>query len=165
MKLRLIVTTTLLCSVLDKLLFFSRPSRLNRKGTRLDKRNANFIGIIGKRTYKHQNKHTIAITMSGPVARWLETFVCTSMCKQYVDVFQEFGYKNLNDVCNLNAQQLLKMGVTRMDTEKIMENVSVLKQTMQATSTVGQSFQGYPTSNHLEAESKHFRRNQFYQGC
>ena len=34
----------------------------------------------------------------GPVARWLETFVCSSMCKQYVEVFQEFGYNNLNEV-------------------------------------------------------------------
>jgi LytS/YehU family sensor histidine kinase len=68
---------------------------------------------------------------SGPIARWLETFVCTSMSKKYVEVFQEFGYNNLNDVCNLNAQQLLKMGVSIPDTEKIIDNVSVLKQTMQ----------------------------------
>jgi hypothetical protein len=89
---------------------------------------------------------------SGPVARWLETFVCTSMCKQYVEVFQEFGYNNLNEICNLSSQQLLKMGVTRNDMEKIMENVSVLKQTMQATTT---NFnQGYSSSNtQLESES------------
>jgi hypothetical protein len=69
--------------------------------------------------------------MSGPVARWLETFVCNNMCKQYVEVFQKFGYNTLNQVCKLNAQQLLKMGVTQTDMEKIMENVSVLRQTLQ----------------------------------
>jgi hypothetical protein len=72
---------------------------------------------------------------SGPIARWLETFVCTNMSKKYVEVFQEFGYNNLNDVCNLNAQQLLKMGVSIPDTEKIIDNVSVLKQTMQGNTT------------------------------
>ena len=35
---------------------------------------------------------------SGPVARWLETFVCNSSCQQYVEVFQENGYNNLNEV-------------------------------------------------------------------
>ena len=94
---------------------------------------------------------------SGPVARWLETFVCTSMCRQYVEVFQEFGYNNLNEICNLNSQQLAKMGVARIDMEKILENVSVLKQTMQATSTVNnQNFQSYPSSStngQLESES------------
>ncbi len=40
-------------------------------------------------------------------------------------------YFCLFKICNLNAQQLLKMGVSLTDTEKIIDNVSVLKQTMQ----------------------------------
>lgn len=68
----------------------------------------------------------------GPIARWLETFVCNNMCKTYVETFKTYGYDTLNDICKLNGQQLLKMGVTKMDTEKILENVSVLRQTIQA---------------------------------
>lgn len=41
---------------------------------------------------------------SGPVARWLDTFVC----RQYADIFKKFGFDTLNDVrtiysnlCNL----------------------------------------------------------------
>ncbi len=31
---------------------------------------------------------------SGPVARWLDTFVC----RQYADIFKKFGFDTLNDV-------------------------------------------------------------------
>ncbi len=34
------------------------------------------------------------IGTSGPVARWLDTFVC----RQYADIFKKFGYDTLNDV-------------------------------------------------------------------
>lgn len=66
-----------------------------------------------------------------PVARWLDTFVC----KQYADIFKKFGYDTLNDVCRLEEHQLIKMGVAQLDIEKIIENVSVLRQTLQAGSS------------------------------
>ena len=67
---------------------------------------------------------------SGPVARWLDTIVSSNMCKQYVEVFKRYGYDTLSDVCKLEAHQLAKMGVTHFDNEKIMEEVSVLRQTL-----------------------------------
>ena len=66
----------------------------------------------------------------GPVARWLETIVSTNMCKQYVEVFKRYGYDTLSDVCKLESNMLAQMGVTNSDNEKIMENVSVLRQTL-----------------------------------
>jgi hypothetical protein len=69
----------------------------------------------------------------GPVARWLETIVSTNICKQYVEVFKRYGYDTLNDVCKLESNQLAQMGVTNSDNEKIMENVSVLRQTLKGT--------------------------------
>jgi ribosomal protein L1 len=49
-----------------------------------------------------------------------------------VEIFQKYGYDTLNEVCKLNAPQLMKMGVNQMDTEKILENVGVLRQTLQS---------------------------------
>ena len=66
----------------------------------------------------------------GPVARWLETIVNTNICKQYVEVFKRYGFETLNDVCKLESHQLTQMGVNNLDNEKIMENVSVLRQTL-----------------------------------
>ncbi len=71
----------------------------------------------------------------GPVARWLETIVSTNMCKQYVEVFKRYGYDTLSDVCKLESNMLAQMGVTNSDNEKIMENVSVLRQTLKGTSS------------------------------
>jgi hypothetical protein len=65
--------------------------------------------------------------IADPVSRWLDTFVC----KQYADTFRKFGYEKLNDVCRLDKLQLMKMGVAQMDIDKIIENVSVLQQTLQ----------------------------------
>ena len=68
---------------------------------------------------------------TGPVARWLDTFVFNS--KQYAEIFKKFGYETLNEVCKLDPAQLTKMGVNPIDSEKIMENVSVLRQTLQVS--------------------------------
>lgn len=37
--------------------------------------------------------------MSGPVARWLDTFVC----KQYYEVFKMYGFDTLNQVSRLQS--------------------------------------------------------------
>ncbi|KAK2158004.1 hypothetical protein LSH36_179g04069 [Paralvinella palmiformis] len=62
--------------------------------------------------------------MSRPVERWLGTFMCT----QYADTFEAHGYKTLQSVCQLDFHQLQSMGVRPEHYEKIMENVSVLRQ-------------------------------------
>ena len=67
---------------------------------------------------------------SGNVARWLDTILCNNRCKQYVEVFKRNGYETFDQVCGLEATALLKMGVAQIDCEKIMENVSVLRQTL-----------------------------------
>ena len=78
---------------------------------------------------------------SGPVARWLDTFVCNNRSKQYVEIFKRYGYDTLNDICKLDMTQLIKMGVMQVDCEKIIENVSVLRQTLQANNVVYQQQQ------------------------
>jgi hypothetical protein len=93
----------------------------------------------------------------GPVARWLDTVVCnTNRSKQYVDVFKRYGFDTLHDICKLDVTQLMKMGVMQIDCEKIMENVSVLKQTLQVSSNhyqhqqqqQSQSYAAYPSQNY-----------------
>lgn len=64
----------------------------------------------------------------GPIARWLDTFLSN---RHYADLFKRNGFETLNDVCKLDTNQLLTMGVSQLDSEKIMENVSVLRQTIQ----------------------------------
>ncbi|KAL5018003.1 hypothetical protein ScPMuIL_003725 [Solemya velum] len=66
--------------------------------------------------------------MPGPVARWLETF----MCKQYADTFEAYGFKTLQSVCQLQLPQLQAMGVAQEHCEIILENVHVLRQTVLA---------------------------------
>ncbi len=63
------------------------------------------------------------------MARWLDTVLCNNRTKQYAEVFKQLGCESLNDVFRLDPSLLLKMGVTQLDCEKIMENVSVLRQT------------------------------------
>ncbi|XP_066291798.1 transcription factor 20-like isoform X2 [Branchiostoma lanceolatum] len=64
--------------------------------------------------------------MPGPVERWLDTF----MCGQYAEIFHRFGFETLQSVCQLQLHTLQQMGVKPEDCEKILENVSVLKQTI-----------------------------------
>ena len=49
----------------------------------------------------------------GPVARWLDTFVCNNMSKRYVEVFKKHGYETLNEVtkkkANCNLTQLSRI--------------------------------------------------------
>ena len=80
----------------------------------------------------------------GPVARWLDTIVSTNMCKQYVEVFKRYGYATLQDVCKLESHQLAQMGVTNSDNEKIMENVSVLRQTLKANVATYKAYAATP---------------------
>ena len=69
---------------------------------------------------------------SDPVARWLGTFEC----RQYAERFHKYGFDTLNEVCKLSRDHLMSMGVMPMDMEKILENVSILKQTLQGASQV-----------------------------
>ncbi|XP_013402817.1 uncharacterized protein LOC106168333 [Lingula anatina] len=71
--------------------------------------------------------------MSGPVERWLETF----MCKQYAPAFEAYGYRTLESVCQLSLSQLQSIGVTPDHCDKILENVSVLRQTLMAGKAPG----------------------------
>lgn len=68
---------------------------------------------------------------TGPVARWLDTFVYNS--KQYAEIFKKFGIDNLNEVCKLDPIQLTNMGINSIDSDKIMENIFVLRQTLQVS--------------------------------
>uniref|UniRef100_T1J1V0 SAM domain-containing protein n=1 Tax=Strigamia maritima TaxID=126957 RepID=T1J1V0_STRMM len=68
--------------------------------------------------------------MPGPVERWLETF----MCKQYAYVFEEYGFKTLQQVCQLQSSTLHSMGIPPDHCDKIVENVSVLRQSLVASS-------------------------------
>jgi hypothetical protein len=98
----------------------------------------------------------------GPVARWLETFVCNNtVCKSYVETFKLCGYDTLADVCKLNAQQLIKMGISQMDTEKILENVSVIRQTMQANNSTNNSQQQQVVVNNNSYQAPILNRNNF----
>ena len=44
----------------------------------------------------------ISLKMSGPVARWLDTFVC----KQYYDVFTMYGFDTLNQVSRIHETKM-----------------------------------------------------------
>lgn len=90
---------------------------------------------------------------SGPVARWLDTFVLNSNSKQYAEIFKKFGFDTLNEVCKLDTLQLLKMGVTQIDIEKIMENVSVLRQTLQ----VNLNYQTYSNNLVVDHQLDHMK--------
>jgi hypothetical protein len=68
-------------------------------------------------------------TSGGPVARWLDTILCNARSRQYVEVFKRSGIDTMHEVCKLDMYSLMKMGVSQLDGEKIMENVSVLRQT------------------------------------
>ena len=87
--------------------------------------------------------NAVGVGPVGPVARWLDTIVSSNMCKQYVEVFKRYGYDTLTDVCKLESHQLAQMGVTNSDNEKIMENVSVLRQTLK----VNGAYKSYGASN------------------
>ncbi|CAF1018849.1 unnamed protein product [Brachionus calyciflorus] len=82
---------------------------------------------------------------TGPVARWLDTFVFNS--KQYAEIFKKFGFDTLNEVCKLDHVQLSKMGVNPIDSEKIMENVAVLRQTLQVSNINTSPSTPTPTTN------------------
>jgi hypothetical protein len=70
------------------------------------------------------------MSASGPVARWLDIILCNPRSKQYMEVFRRNGIDTLHDVCSkLDVHSLMKMGVIQIDCEKILEQVSVLRQT------------------------------------
>ncbi|XP_002742414.1 uncharacterized protein LOC100378749 [Saccoglossus kowalevskii] len=113
--------------------------------------------------------------MSGPVERWLETF----MCKQYAETFEKCGYKTLSSVCQLDRHTLRSMGVLEEHCDNIIENVSVLRQTIvgkanldkQAGSSSSlppfQNFSGMPArppGHQFFSENQPYNRGEFPHG-
>jgi len=60
------------------------------------------------------------------VARWLETFTCS----KYADRFERLGYSTLQSICQLTSTQLHNLGVSPADIYTIMENILLLKQSI-----------------------------------
>ncbi|UJR13600.1 hypothetical protein I4U23_000613 [Adineta vaga] len=60
------------------------------------------------------------------VARWLDTFTCS----KYADRFEQLGYSTLQSICQLNSSQLQNLGVSPVDICTIMDNVLLLRQSL-----------------------------------
>ncbi|CAF1218655.1 unnamed protein product [Adineta ricciae] len=60
------------------------------------------------------------------VAKWLDTFTCS----KYAERFEQLGYSTLQSVCQLTSAQLQNLGVCPADIYTIMENVLLLKQSV-----------------------------------
>jgi len=89
--------------------------------------------------------------MSDPVQRWLETF----NCRQYAELIERSGYETLQQVCQLTPATLSALGITSpIDIEKITENVSVLRQTLQIdTQTNYAPYEPYTPTNTIETST------------
>ncbi|XP_060568425.1 uncharacterized protein LOC132727031, partial [Ruditapes philippinarum] len=66
--------------------------------------------------------------MPGPLERWLETF----MCGQFADNFERYGYRTLQTVCQMQLPQLLSIGIPQKESEIILQNVQILRQSTAA---------------------------------
>lgn len=96
---------------------------------------------------------------SEPVARWLGTFEC----RQYADHFHKCGFDTLTEVCKLTVERLQAMGINPIDTDKILENVFVLRQTLQGASqayTTRDQFSSMPSIERRILQSRpHFPKS------
>ncbi|RNA04862.1 transcription factor 20-like [Brachionus plicatilis] len=117
------ISTSINVMYSDKQILYNRVGRVPLSSRRLGS------SIIDK-NIETQRLELFGMS-TGPVARWLDTFVYNS--KQYAEIFKKFGVDNLNEVCKLDPIQLSNMGVNSADSEKIMENIFVLRQTLQVS--------------------------------
>lgn len=65
------------------------------------------------------------------------------MCKQYAYLFEEYGFKTLQQVCQLQPTALRTMGIPLDHCDKILENVSVLRQSLVGSLNSGCSYPDY----------------------
>ncbi|CAF0726121.1 unnamed protein product [Adineta ricciae] len=62
------------------------------------------------------------------IAHWLDTFTCS----KYADRFERSGYQNIHSVCRLTIAQLQSLGVANNDIYTIMDNITLLKQSLKS---------------------------------
>ncbi|XP_053393248.1 uncharacterized protein LOC123564608 isoform X2 [Mercenaria mercenaria] len=95
--------------------------------------------------------------MPGPLERWLETF----LCGQFADNFERYGYRTLQTVCQMQLPQLLSIGIPHKESEIILQNIQILRQ---STAAVAQQQMQHGMSGSYSNSMSHDHHGTSFQG-